>query len=82
MLEHIDRSTGPRTQRKHTMTIEHVLAVVPVADFDAAHAWYELIWPARRQPANGRSPRRMAVDREWMAPSHLRPRPCRLSPEG
>lgn len=22
------------------MSIEHVLAVVPVADFDAAHAWY------------------------------------------
>lgn len=26
------------------MTIEHVLAVVPVADFDAAHAWYERLF--------------------------------------
>ncbi len=25
----------------HTVAIEHVLAVIPVADFDAAHAWYE-----------------------------------------
>ena len=23
------------------MSIEHVLAVVPVADFDTSHAWYE-----------------------------------------
>ncbi len=23
------------------MSIDHVLAVVPVADFDSAHAWYE-----------------------------------------
>ncbi len=26
------------------MAIEHVLAVVPVADFDAASAWYELLF--------------------------------------
>ena len=26
------------------MTIEHLLAVVPVADFDAAHAWYERLF--------------------------------------
>ena len=44
MLEHIDRSTRPQTQRKHAMTIEHVLAVVPVADFDATHAWYERLF--------------------------------------
>ena len=26
------------------MPIDHVLAVVPVADFDAAHAWYERLF--------------------------------------
>jgi glyoxylase I family protein len=26
------------------MSIEHVLAVVPVADFDVAHAWYERLF--------------------------------------
>ncbi len=26
------------------MSIDHVLAVVPVADFDAAHAWYERLF--------------------------------------
>ena len=38
------------------MTIEHVLAVVPVADFDAAHAWYERLFgrPADNLPMEGR----------------------------
>jgi predicted enzyme related to lactoylglutathione lyase len=37
------------------MAIEHVLAVVPVADFDAAHAWYELLFgrPADNLPMVG-----------------------------
>jgi catechol 2,3-dioxygenase-like lactoylglutathione lyase family enzyme len=37
------------------MTIEHVLAVVPVADFDAAHAWYERLFgrPADNLPMEG-----------------------------
>jgi glyoxylase I family protein len=26
------------------MSIDHVLAVVPVADFEAAHAWYERLF--------------------------------------
>jgi glyoxylase I family protein len=26
------------------MSIEHVLAVVPVADFDVAHSWYERLF--------------------------------------
>jgi predicted enzyme related to lactoylglutathione lyase len=29
------------------MSIEHVLAVVPVADFDAAHEWYERFFGRR-----------------------------------
>jgi catechol 2,3-dioxygenase-like lactoylglutathione lyase family enzyme len=38
------------------MTIEHVLAVVPVADFDAAHSWYERLFgrPADNLPMEGR----------------------------
>ena len=37
------------------MTFEHVLAVVPVADFDAAHAWYERLFgrPADNLPMEG-----------------------------
>jgi glyoxylase I family protein len=29
------------------MSIDHVLAVVPVADFDAAHHWYERLFGRR-----------------------------------
>jgi predicted enzyme related to lactoylglutathione lyase len=38
------------------MSIEHVLAVVPVADFEAAHAWYERLFgaPADNLPMPGR----------------------------
>ena len=38
------------------MSIEHVLAVVPVTDFDAAHAWYERLFgrPADNLPMEGR----------------------------
>ena len=34
------------------MSIDHVLAVVPVADFEAAHAWYERLFgrPADNLP--------------------------------
>ena len=34
------------------MSIDHVLAVVPVADIDAAHAWYEGLFgrPADNRP--------------------------------
>src|SRR5450631_814999 len=48
---------GPfRPWRKQTMSIDHVLAVVPVADFDAAHAWYERLFgrPADNLPMEGR----------------------------
>ncbi len=38
------------------MSIDHVLAVVPVADFQAAHAWYESLFgrPADNLPMEGR----------------------------
>jgi glyoxylase I family protein len=38
------------------MPIDHVLAVVPVADFEAAHAWYERLFgrPADNLPMEGR----------------------------
>jgi glyoxylase I family protein len=38
------------------MPIEHVLAVVPVANFDVAHAWYARLFgrPADNQPMEGR----------------------------
>jgi len=37
------------------MSIEHVLAVVPVSDFDAAHAWYQRLLgrPADNLPMEG-----------------------------
>ena len=37
------------------MSIDHVLAVVPVADFEAAHAWYERLFgrPADNLPMAG-----------------------------
>ena len=61
------------------MTIEHVLAVVPVADFDAAHAWYERLFgrPADNLPI-GRSPVEWRLT-EVVGPSHLRRRPCLLN---
>ena len=38
------------------MSIDHVLAVVPVADFEAAHTWYERLFgrPADNLPMEGR----------------------------
>jgi predicted enzyme related to lactoylglutathione lyase len=37
------------------MSIDHVLAVIPVSDFDAAHAWYERLFgrPADNVPMEG-----------------------------
>jgi glyoxylase I family protein len=37
------------------VTIQHVLAVVPVADFDAGHAWYARLFgrPADNVPMKG-----------------------------
>jgi glyoxylase I family protein len=44
-----------RYRKKHAMSINHVLAVVPVADFEAAHAWYERLFgrPADNLPMEG-----------------------------
>ena len=38
------------------MSIDHVLAVVPVVDFEAAHTWYERLFgrPADNLPMEGR----------------------------
>jgi glyoxylase I family protein len=38
------------------MSIDHVLAVVPVADFEAAHTWYERLFgrAADNLPMEGR----------------------------
>lgn len=37
------------------MTINNIFAVIPVADFDSARAWYERFWgrPADREPMGG-----------------------------
>jgi len=37
------------------MSTDHVRAVVPVADFDAAHAWWERLFgrPAANLPMDG-----------------------------
>jgi predicted enzyme related to lactoylglutathione lyase len=50
------------------MTIEHVLAVVPVADFDAAHAWYERLFgrPADNLPMEGRLVEWRMTETAWV----------------
>ncbi len=50
------------------MPIDHVLAVVPVADFDAAHAWYERLFgrPADNLPMEGRLVEWRVTDSGWV----------------
>jgi len=50
------------------MTIEHVLAVVPVADFDAAHAWYERLFgrPADNLPMEGQLVEWRVTETGWV----------------
>ncbi|HTE63855.1 MAG TPA: VOC family protein [Solirubrobacteraceae bacterium] len=50
------------------MSIEHVLAVVPVADFEAAHAWYERLLgrPADNLPMEGRLVEWRVTDSGWV----------------
>jgi glyoxylase I family protein len=50
------------------MSIEHVLAVVPVADFDAAHAWYERLFghPADNIPMPGRLVEWRVTNNGWV----------------
>lgn len=50
------------------MSIEHVLAVVPVADFEAAHAWYERLFgrPADNLPMAGRLVEWRVTENGWV----------------
>jgi predicted enzyme related to lactoylglutathione lyase len=50
------------------MSINHVLAVVPVADFEAAHAWYERFFgrPADNLPMEGRLAEWRVTDSGWV----------------
>ena len=50
------------------MPIEHVLAVVPVADFEAANAWYERLFgrPADNLPMEGRLVEWRVTENGWV----------------
>jgi glyoxylase I family protein len=50
------------------MPIEHVLAVVPVADFEAAHAWYGRFFgrPADNLPMEGHLAEWRVTDSGWV----------------
>jgi predicted enzyme related to lactoylglutathione lyase len=50
------------------MSIKDVLAVVPVADFEAAHAWYERFFgrPADNVPMPGRLVEWRVTDGGWV----------------
>ena len=50
------------------MTIKHVLAVVPVADFDAARAWYERLFgrPADNLPMAGQLVEWRVTETGWV----------------
>jgi glyoxylase I family protein len=50
------------------MSIDHVLAVVPVADFEAAHAWYERLFgrPADNLPMEGLLVEWRVTDSGWV----------------
>ena len=53
------------------MSIDHVLAVVSVADFEAAHAWYERLFgrPADNRPMDGLVEWRL-TDSGWVQVTH------------
>jgi glyoxylase I family protein len=48
--------------------IEHILAVVPVTEFDASHAWYENFFgrPADNLPMNTRLVEWRVTDSGWL----------------
>jgi glyoxylase I family protein len=50
------------------MSIDHVLAVVPVTDFEAAHAWYERLFgrAADNLPMPGRLVEWQVTDSGWV----------------
>ncbi len=54
------------------MPIDHVLAVVPVADFDVAHAWYEQLLgrPADNLPMEGQLVEWQVTDTGWVQVTH------------
>src|ERR1022692_5183070 len=56
-VEAVSAQAGAPSQsrRSQAMSIDHVLAVVPVTDFEAAHAWYERLFgrPADNLPMEG-----------------------------
>ncbi|MFC5930061.1 VOC family protein [Cryobacterium melibiosiphilum] len=54
------------------MPIAHLLAVVPVADFDAAHAWYEQLFgrPADNLPMKGLLVEWQVTDSGWVQVTH------------
>ena len=54
------------------MTITHLLAVVPVAEFDAAHAWYERLLgrPADNAPMAGLLVEWRVTDNGWLQLTH------------
>ena len=56
------------TLEEHTVSVEHVLAVVPVADFDAAHDWYQRLFgrPADNLPMEGRLVEWRVTETGWV----------------
>jgi glyoxylase I family protein len=54
------------------MSIDHVLAVVPVADFEAAHAWYERLFgrPADNLPMEGLLVEWRVTESGWVQVTH------------
>ncbi len=50
------------------MSINHVLAVVAVDDFNAAHAWYEMLFgrPADNEPMEGQLVEWQVTDNGWV----------------
>jgi glyoxylase I family protein len=54
------------------MSIKHLLAVVPVTDFDASHAWYERLFdtPATNVPMPGVLAEWRITDQGWVQVTH------------
>ncbi len=54
------------------MTIDHVLAVVAVSDFDASHRWYEQLLgaPATNVPMQGNLAEWRLTDTGWLQVFH------------
>jgi glyoxylase I family protein len=61
-------ASGQNQEKERAMSIEHVLAVVPVADFEVAHAWYERLLgrPADNLPMAGRLVEWRVTDSGWV----------------